>query len=198
MGAAKARSAKGGRVKAKNAKAKRAKPRAKAKPPKSNSAASPRPFRFTAAHAVQIRFAGGNRLETFGVDDMAEAALVTLDGEAKHYFQYRLLSSDQKQPDGSDRVFWFFDPKPVGAADPIGPSLWQHVSELPLDGHEIVKSQSGNFSTRSITGYDGSGVRYVVKEAGPYLMRFDFNGKREFCRSLKVSVGKRDVLVVSE
>ena len=70
--------------------------------------------------------------------DMAEAALVTLDGEAKHYFQYRLLSSDQKQPDGSDRVFWFFDPKPVGTADPIGPSLWQPVSELPMDGDEIA------------------------------------------------------------
>lgn len=192
MGAATARPAKAKRAKARTAKVKRAKPRPAAKP------AVTRPFRFTAAQSVQIRFAGETRPETFGVDDMAEATIATLDGQTRHYFQYRLLSAEKKQPDGSDRVFWFFDPKPVGAADPIGPSLWQPVTDQPVDGEDIVPSRSGNFSTRSITGYDGSGVCHVVKASGGYRMRFDFNGKREFCRSLPVSVGKRDVLSVSE
>ena len=127
MSAAKARKAKP-KTKAKPAKAKSAKAKsAKAKTSKKPDAA--RPFRFTAAQTVQIRFAGEKRPEAFRVDDMVEATIVTLDGETQLYFQYRLISNDKQNQDGSDRCFWFLDPKPVGAAGAMAPSLWQPASE---------------------------------------------------------------------
>ena len=186
--------------------AKRAKPRAaKAKSTKAKSAkvtsAAPaivRPFRFTAAQTVQMRFAGDKKPEHFRVDDMADATLAALDGQTRFYFQYKLISNDKKQPDGSDRSFWFFDPKPVGAAGATAPSLWRAARGGIGDGPDVVRSPSGNFSTRRVTGYDRAGVCHVVKlDETTDRMRFDFNGKREFCDSLPVAIGKGDMLSVS-
>jgi hypothetical protein len=203
MSAAKARKAKTTRAKAKKAKVKRAKPRSakskiatkRAAPAKAAPQAA-RPFRFTAADIVQIRFPGDRKPENFRVDDMVEATLATLDNQTRLYFQYRLVSNDKTGPGGAERHFWFFEPKPVGLADPIGPSLWQPSGEQTVDGHEVVGACSGNFSTRSVTSYDGSGSRHVVKLGGAptYRMRLDLNGKREFCDSVAVAVGKNDVL----
>jgi hypothetical protein len=198
MSAATARNA-SRRAKAKTSKKISKKPAKKSvkRPAKKSAApASARPFRYTAAQIVQLRFKGDKKPESFRVDDMAEASLATLDGQTKLYFQYRLVSNDRQNQDGSDRIFWLFDPKPVGAADTIVPSLWQPVSERPMDGHSVVASHSGNFSTRSVTGYDGSGACHVVKLGDGYRMRFDFNGKREFCESIPMAVGKGDVLSV--
>jgi hypothetical protein len=215
MSAAKARKTKQARAKAKakvkrakvkSAKVKRSGPRsAKTKTdtrrakPKSAAPQVARPFRFTAAHTVQIRFPGEKKPENFRVDDMVEASIATLDGKTKLYYQYRLVSNDKAGPDGAERHFWFFDPKPVGLPDPIGPSLWQLASDQTVDGHEVVGACSGNFSTRSVTSYDGSGSRHVVKLGGKGIsrMRLDLNGKREFCESLEVTVSKNDVLTVA-
>jgi hypothetical protein len=172
---------------------------AKKKPnAKAGTAAIARPFRFTAAQTVHIHFMGEKKPETFRVDDMAEATIAAHDGRTRLYFQYRLVSNDKQDRDGSDRCFWFLDPKPVGAPDPIDPSLWRPVSEQEVDGHEVVQSCSGPYSTRSVTGYDGSGHRHVVKlnSKPSYRMRFDFNGKREFCESLPLAIRKGDVLAV--
>jgi hypothetical protein len=167
--------------------------------PKPRAPESDRPFRFTAADIVKVLFAGNKKPENFRVDDMAEAALVTQDGPTRHYFQYRLVSNDRQQPDGSERCFWFFDPKPVGTAGWIAPVLWRPVDDRTVDGQSAVGSHSGNFSTRSVTSYDGSGACHVVKlnDTPTYRMRLDFNGKREFCESLAVAIGKDDILTVS-
>ena len=147
MSAAKARKAKAkAKTKAKPAKAKRAKAkRAKAKTGKAKTAKvksakpdSTRPFRYTAAQTVQIRFAGEKKPETFRVDDMVEATIAALDGETRLYFQYRLISNDKQNRDGSDRCFWFLDPKPVGVAGAMAPTLWQRASEQTLDGYDVV------------------------------------------------------------
>jgi hypothetical protein len=218
MSAAKARKAKPTRAKAKKAKSvtkrakvkrarvKRTNPRSaklktttrRAKPQTAAPQAA-QPFRFTAADTVQIRFPGDKKPENFRVDDMVEATLAALDGQTRLFYQYRLVSNDKTGPDGGDRHFWFFDPKPVGLADPIGPSLWQPASEQNVDGHDVVGACSGNFSTRSVTSYDGSGARHVVKLADKpiHRMRLDLNGKREFCESLLVTIGKNDVLSVA-
>jgi hypothetical protein len=183
------------------AKARKAKAKTKARPAKTKSAKpdAARPFRFTAAQTVQIRFAGEKKPEAFRVDDMVEATILTLDGEIKLYFQYRLISNDKKNQDGSDRCFWFLDPKPVGVAGSMAPSLWQPASERTLDGYDVVNAYSGNFSTKSVTSYDGSGSLHVVKLNNKplYRMRLDLNGKREFCESLPIAIGKGDVLFVS-
>ena len=189
------------------AKAKKAKAKTKARPAKAKSATAKtnkgldaaRPFRFTAAQTVQIRFAGEKKPEAFRVDDMVEATIVTLDGATKLYFQYRLISNDKKNQDGSDRCLWFLDPKPVGVAGSMAPSLWQPASEQTLDGYDVVDAYSGNFSTKSVTSYDGSGSLHVVKlnDKPRYRMRLDLNGQREFCESLPVAIGKGDVLSVS-
>ncbi|MEW6449547.1 MAG: hypothetical protein AB1490_02760 [Pseudomonadota bacterium] len=187
-----------------------AKARAKAKParkavkkaaakPKASKPAAPafvRQFRYTAADTVQIRFKGEKKPESFRVDDMSEASLTAQDGTSRHYYQFKLVSNDRPNADGSDRAFWFFDPRPVGADDPLYPLLWQPISDDVLAG-EPVASHSGNFSTRSVTGYDGSGAVHVVKDDGTHRMRFDFNGKRYLCESLVVSIGKGDSLSAS-
>lgn len=195
-------------AKKKIAKKPAAKPRAKAKPakkPVKKSAAKPKPlapailrqFRYTSADTVHIRFPGEKKPERFRVDDMSEASLAAQDGTSKHYYQFRLVSLGKQNPDGSERAFWFFDPKPVGSADPLYPLLWRPVADDVLAG-EPVASHSGNFSTRSVTGYDGSGVVQMVKDNGAaYRMRFDFNGKRTVCESLAVTIGKGDVLSVA-
>lgn len=183
-----------------------AKARAKAKPakkivkktakPKSSKPAAPafvRQFRYTAADTVQMRFAGEKKPERFRVDDMSEASLAAQDGTSRHYYQFKLVSLDKQNPDGSDRLFWFFDPRPVGADDPLYPLLWRPVGDDVVAG-EPVASHSGNFSTRSVTGYDGSGACQLVKDDGAYRLRFDFNGKRIVCDSTPVSIGKGDVL----
>lgn len=183
---------------AKVTKPKRAKPKVAAKLAKPQGAApqAARPFRFTAADTVQIRFPGDKKPESFRVDDMVDATLAALDGQTRGYYQYRLVSNDKTGPEGAERHFWFFDPKPVGLADPIGPSLWQPASDQSVDGHEAVSACSGNFSTRSVTSYDGSGTRHVVKlgNTPAYRMRLDLNGKREVCDSVPVTVGKNDIL----
>ncbi len=185
------------------AKAKASRPqRARAKSGAKAKSAGPetvRQFRFNAAQTVQIRFEAEKTPERFRVDDMVEATIVTLDGQTKLYFQYRLISNDKKNQDGSDRCFWFFDPKPVGAADSMDPSLWQPSNEQTLDGYKVLGHCSGNFSTKSVTSYDGSGSRQIVKLDGKptYRMRLDLNGKREFCESRPVAIGKGDVLSVS-
>jgi hypothetical protein len=193
-----ARTAKPMAAKSRVTKSKAAKSRATR--PKVGKPAAERAFRFTAADVVQIRFPGEKKPERFRVDDMVEASLVTLSGQTKHCYQYRLVSNDRTNSDGSERHFWFFDPKPVGAADAIDPSLWQPAGDTAMDGGEVLGDGSGNFSTRSVTSYDGSGARHVVRlnGASAYRMRFDLNGKREFCDSVPVSVGKGDVLVVSD
>src|SRR6476659_4477386 len=169
-----------------------------AKKPKPARPTVPRAFRFNAAQTVQVRFAGEKKPENFRIDDMVDATTATLSGQTRYGFQYRLISNDKTEPDGSDRCLWFFDPKPVGAADAIDPSLWQRVAEQPLDSHEVVPECSGAFSTRSVTSYDGSGARHVVKLGGKsaYGMRLDLNGTRVFCESLPVTIGKGDVLIV--
>jgi hypothetical protein len=211
MSAAKTKKAKAKRAPAKKAKSvtksakvrkpKSAKPKTAAKRPKPQGAApqAARPFRFTAADTVQVRFPGDKKPESFRVDDMVEATLAALDGQTRLYYQYRLVSNDKTGSDGGERSFWFFDPKPVGLSDPIGPSLWQPTSEHTVDGLEVVGVCSGNFSTRSVTSYDGSGARHVVKlgDKPTRRMRLDLNGKREFCDSLTVTVGKNDVLTVA-
>src|SRR3954452_954166 len=89
MSAAKARKTKPARAKAKT-KVKHAKPKsAKTKndtrrvKPMSAAPQAARPFRFTAAHTVQIRFPGEKKPESFRVDDMVEATIATLSGETK-------------------------------------------------------------------------------------------------------------------
>jgi hypothetical protein len=151
-----------------------------------------RPFRFTAADIVKIQFAAQKKPEGFRVDDMVEATLAAQDGQTRIYFQYRLVGT------ASERVLWFFDPKPVGVNDPIGPGLWQPASEQNLDGFEQVAAGSGNFSTKSVTSYDGSGSRHVVKvdDKPTYRMQLDLNGKREFCESLPLTIRKGDMLTV--
>jgi len=195
MSAAKTRKAK----KTKASKVRRSKPKISEPKLAAKAAAAVRQFRFNAAQTVRIRFAGEKKPENFRVDDMVEASMVTLAGAVKHYYQYRLISNDKAGPGGASRCYWFFDPQPVGAADPIDPILWRPVAEQPLDGYDIVKDGSGNFSTRSVTSYDGSGSRHVVRLDGKptYRMRLDLNGKREFCESLPVTIGKGDMLVVS-
>jgi hypothetical protein len=169
--------------------------RAKAK---AAAPASARPFRFTAADTVQVRFSGAKKSESFRVDDMAEATITTLDGQSGLYYQYRLISNDKKHADDSDRCFWFFDAKPVGAAHPLFPMLWQPANEPTIDGYDVMQSCSGGFSTRSVTGYDGSGNCHIVKldNKPSYRMRLDFNGKRDMCDSMPVTIGKGDVLSV--
>ena len=151
-----------------------------------------------AAQTVQVRFAGEKKPENFRIDDMVDATTATLSGQTRYGFQYRLISNDKTEPDGSDRCPLVLDPKPVGAADAIDPSLWRRVAEQPLDSHEVVPECSGAFSTRSVTSYDGSGARHVVKLDGKpaYRMRLDLNGTRVFCESLPVTIGKGDVLIV--
>jgi hypothetical protein len=192
-----ARAAKPKAAKSKAAKSKATKSKATRQKPVLPKAE--RAFRFSAAHVVQIRFPGENKPESFRVDDMVEASLVASSGGAKHYFQYRLVSNDRTNPDGSERHLWFFDPRPVGAADALDPSLWRPIGETAMDGFDVLNDCSGAFSTRSVTSYDGSGSRHVVKIDGKptYRMRLDLNGKREFCESLPVTIGKGDVLVVS-
>ena len=61
-----------------------------------------------------------------------------------------------------------------------------------------MKDGSGNFSTRSVTSYDGSARACGRLDGKPtYRMRLDLNGKREFCESLPVTIGKGDMPVVS-
>src|SRR5262245_22444114 len=119
MSAAKTKKAKAKRATAKKArsvtkrakvtKAKTAKPKAAAKRPKPQGAApqAMRPFRFTAADTVQIRFPGDKKPESFRVDDMVEATMTALDGQTRLYYQYRLVSNDKTGPDGVERHFWF-------------------------------------------------------------------------------------------
>jgi hypothetical protein len=176
------------------------KPKAKARLAAPKSPAAVRQFRFTAIDTVSILFAGQKKAETFRVDDMVEASMVTLEGPLKHYYQYRLVSQDRTNPDGTDRVFWFFDAKPVGAADPIDPSLWRQAASDAMDGLDVVKAHSGNFSTKSVTSYDGSGARHVVRlHATPtYRMRLDLNGKREFLEGGRIEIRKGDVLFAKD
>jgi hypothetical protein len=175
---------------AKNVSRKKAKKQRSKRPPV--AAQSVRPFRFTAADVVQVLFAGAKKPEGFRVDDMVEVTLNTLDGQTKTYFQYRLLGT-------TSEVLWFFDPKPIGVSDPIGPSLWRPASEQSLDGHDPVAACSGNFSTKSVTSYDGYGSRHVIKidDKPAYLMRLDLNGRRDYCESLPITIRKGDVLSVS-
>jgi hypothetical protein len=196
-------------AKKKTAKKPAAKARAKAKPAKKAVRKAPtkkpakpaapaivRQFRYTSADTVQIRLKGEKKPESFRVDDMSEASLAAQDGSSKHYYQFKLVSLDRQNADGSERSLWFFDPKPVGASDPLYPLLWQPVSDDVVAG-EPVASHSGNFSTRSVTGYDGSGAVHVVKDDGAYRLRFDFNGKRTVCESLPVSIAKGDAISIS-
>jgi hypothetical protein len=180
------------RTKAAKAKASKA----KAAKFKSPAAAVARPFRFTAADTVRIHFKGEKRPENFRIDDMVEASINTTQGQTKLYFQYRLVSTDQTNADGSERRFWFFDPKPVGTADPVDPSLWQPVTDDTVAGYPVVDSCSGPFSTKSVTSYDGSGSRQVVKlgEKPTYRMRLELNGKTEFCDSRPLAIRKGDLL----
>jgi hypothetical protein len=166
------------------------------KAPKPAAPAFVRQFRYTAADTVQIRFKGEKKPESFRVDDMSEASLATQDGGTRHYYQFKLVSNDRENPSGSERAFWFFDPRPVGSDDPLYPLLWKPLYDDVLAG-EPVASHSGNFSARSVTGYDGSGTVHVVKDDGAYRLRFDFNGKRYVCESLPVSIAKGDVISTS-
>ena len=187
------------KVKPKAAKKAAKKPAKKSTKPKAQKPAAPafvRQFRYTAADTVQIRFKGEKKPESFRVDDMSEASLTAQDGTSRHYYQFKLVSNEQDNPSGSERAFWFFDPRPVGADDPLYPLLWQPVSDDVVAGAPVA-SHSGNFSTRSVTGYDGSGAVHVVKDDGACRMRFDFNGKRYVCQSLSVSIAKGDVISAS-
>ena len=127
---------------------------------------------------------------------MSDASLAAQSGEPRHYYQFRLVSNDRPNADGSERAFWFFDPRPVGADDPLYPLLWKPASDDVIAG-EPIASHSGPFSTRSVTGYDGSGACQIVKDEGAYRLRFDFNGKRMVCDSAPVSIGRGDVISVS-
>jgi len=180
------------------AKAKKSKVKSTATKPKSPVAV--RQFRFSAIDTVSIHFAERKKPEIFRVDDMVEASMITMEGQAKLYFQYRLVSNERKNPDGTDRIFWFFDAKPVGAPDPIDPSLWKPTKTEEMDGFEVLKACSGDFSTKSVTSYDGSGSRYVVElDTTPsYRMRLDLNGKRQFCEGCRVKILKGDVLSVAD
>jgi len=181
-------------VKAKTSRAKAS--NAKAAKPKSSASMPARQFRFNAAQTVRIHFAGEKKPENFRVDDMVEATINTLRGQTKLYFQYRLVSNDKKKPDGSERSFWFFDPKPVGAPDPVDPSLWQPVTDQTMAGYAVIEECSGNFSTKSVTSYDGSGSRHVLKldDRPTYRMRLELNGKTQFCESRSLVMRKDDVL----
>jgi hypothetical protein len=184
----------GGRTAAAKRPAKRVQKRRSATP---RVAAQPaRAFRFTAADVVTIRFKGEAKPERFRVDDMVEATLAAQDGQTRNYYQYRLVSNDEQTADGSERHVWVLDPKPVGASDPIGPSLWRPASEQSTDGHDVVKACSGNYSTKSVTSYDGSGALHTVKlsNAPAYRMRLELNGKHEFCESVPVTIRAGDVL----
>jgi hypothetical protein len=200
MSAAKSKKAK--HSKAKRAKATRAKPkparRVTAKPTKRVKAAAPveRPFRFTAADTVQIRFKGAKKPEAFRVDDMAEATMVAQDGQTSLFYLFRLVSNETQNPDGTDRYFWFFDAKPVGTPHPVFPALWKAAAEQTVEDFDAVDACSGKFSTRSVTSYDGSGACHIVKrvDKAGYRMRLDLNGKREFCDSIGMTIGKADVL----
>jgi len=192
---ARAKPARVKRAKAKRAKAKPAK-RVKSKPVKAAAAQAERPFRFTAADTVQIRFKGAKKPEKFRVDDMAEATMVTPGGQTSLFYFFRLVSNDSQNPDGTDRSFWFFDAKPVGTPHPLFPALWKAAAEQTVDGYESVDGCAGPFSTRSVTSYDGSGACHIVRMDGKsgYRMRLDLNGKREFLDSLQLTIGKADVL----
>lgn len=196
--ASKAKVAKAKIFKAKTSKAKTSKAtsRGKAAKPKSPAATAVRPFRFTAAHVVRIHFKGEKQPENFRIDDMVEASINTLRGQARLYFQYRLVSNDKSNPDGSERSFWFFDPKPVNAPDPIDPSLWQPVKDATVADYKVVEECSGNFSTRSVTSYDGSGSRLVVKldDKPTYRTRLELNGKTVICDSRPLVIRKDDIL----
>jgi len=98
-----------------------------------------RQFRFNAAQTVRIHFKGEKTPENFRIDDMVEASINTLRGQAKLHFQYRLVSNDKSNPDGSERSFWFFDPKPVDASDSIDPSLWQPAKDATVAFYETAK-----------------------------------------------------------
>jgi hypothetical protein len=190
------------RAKAKAKVTKKVAKKAANKATKKKSASKPeapaivRQFRYTSADTVKIQLKGEKKPESFRVDDMSEASLAAQDGTSRYYYQFKLVSLDKQNPDGSDRAFWFFDPKPVGAGDPLYPLLWQPVGDDVLAG-EPVASHSGNFSTRSVTGYDGSGACQIVKDDGAYRLRFDFNGKRYVCASLPVSIAKGDAISIS-
>ena len=203
----KASKAKGSKPKATKAKVAKAKPAIKNKPsrgsatkPKAQAqaqaAAAVRPFRFAAADVVRVHFKGERAPENFRIDDMVETSLNTLWGQAKLYFQYRLVSSDKSNPDGSQRTFWFFDPKPVNASDPVDPSLWQPAKDATVADYKVVEECSGNFSTRSVTSYDGSGSRLVVRldDKPSYRMRLELNGKTVVCDSRPLVIRKDDVL----
>jgi hypothetical protein len=187
--------AKASKPKASKAKAARAS-KGKAAKSKGSAAKAERQFRFNAAQTVRLHFAGEKKPENFRVDDMVEATINTMQGQTKLYFQYRLISSDKKNPDGSDRSFWLFDPKPVGASDPVDPSLWQPVKDETMAGYQVVEQCSGPFTTRSVTSYDGSGTRHVVKleDKPKYRMRLELNGKTEFCESRPLAIRKDDAL----
>ena len=182
------------RAKTSGAKAKATKPKSAA--PKRVAAEAARQFRFNAAQTVRVHFTGEKKSENFRVDDMVEASMNTMQGQTKLYFQYRLVSNDKTNADGSERSFWFFDPKPVGAANPVDPSLWQPVKDDTTAGLAVVEQCSGPFSTRSVTSYDGSGTRLVVRldNKPTYRLRLELNGKTEFCDSRPVVVRKDDVL----
>ena len=197
--ASKAKASKAKAPKAKVSKGKTAKPKT-AKPktakPKNSAAKIVRQLRFTAAQTVRVHFKGEKTPENFRIDDMVEASINTLLGQAKLYFQYRLVSNDKSNPDGSERSLWFFDPKPVDASDPIDPSLWQPAKDATVADYKVVEECSGNFSTRSVTSYDGSGFRLVVKpdDKPTYRMRLELNGKTVFCESRPLVIRKDDVL----
>ena len=181
--------------KAKVSRGKAAKPKSAAAH-KSSAAKIARQFRFNAAQTVRIHFKGEKTPENFRIDDMVEASINTLHGQATLHFQYRLVSNDKSNPDGSERTFWFFDPKPVDASDPIDPSLWQPAKDATVADYKVVEECSGNFSTRSVTSYDGSGFRLVVKldDKAAYRMRLELNGKTVFCDSRPLVIRKDDVL----
>ena len=206
--ASKAKALKTKSPKAKTFKAKATKAKSKAKTktkpsggkaakPNAQAATAVRPFRFTAADVVRIHFKGEKAPENFRIDDMVEASINNLWGQAKLYFQYRLVSSDKSNPDGSERSFWFFDPKPVDASDPVDPSLWQPAKDPTVADYKVMEECSGNFSTRSVTSYDGSGSRLVVKldNKPTYRMRLELNGKTVVCDSRPLVIRKGDVLV---
>jgi len=197
--------AKAFKAKATKAKATKAKSKAKTKTkpsggkaakPNAQAATAVRPFRFTAADVVRIHFKGEKAPENFRIDDMVEASINNLWGQAKLYFQYRLVSNDKSNPDGSERGFWFFDPKPVDASDPVDPSLWQPANDTTMTDHKVMEECSGNFSTRSVTSYDGSGSRLVVKldDKPTYRMRLELNGKTVVCDSRPLVIRKGDIL----
>jgi hypothetical protein len=203
MSAAKSKKKKPTKAKATNKKRAQAKPakakpagNAKSKPAKPAAAKAERPFRYTAADTVQIRFKGAKKPEKFRVDDMAEATMVTSGGQTSLFYFFRLVSNESQNPDGAERCFWFFDAKPVGTPHPLFPALWQAAAEQTVDGLDAVDACSGPFSTRSVTSYDGSGACHVVRLDGKagYRMCLDLNGKREFLDSVGLKIGKADVL----